>query len=275
MKIAKHRLADVPFVGSSFTRGKMVPQFIVMHYTAGASAASSIKAIADRGLSAHLFIDRDGAITQTVPFDTVAFHAGVSEWRGHVGLNKNAIGIEMANLGLFDVKTSTGWTRQGLGRVFKDDEVLVAPHRRGGPVRAWELFPEVQVTAALEVASLLRGAYETVQEIVGHDDISWPRKSDPGPAFPMERFKNLAGGAQNTAELRADDLGRFEVVVRDGDDLRLRGGPGTSFAIKQSLKPGTSLRVRRVDGDWAEVDLQGDGIPDGFVHKSFIRRTGD
>ncbi len=79
MRVSKHRLENIRFDKSSNTGGQIEPKFIVMHYTAGGSMESSLRAIDDRGLSAHLFVDRDGGIVRTVPFNVKAFHAGPSE----------------------------------------------------------------------------------------------------------------------------------------------------------------------------------------------------
>lgn len=268
--IKRNRLDGITFDESPHTGGKITPRFIVMHYTAGGSALSSVRAIRDRGLSAHLFVDRDGGIIQTVPFNVAAFHAGPSSWRGFDGLNQHAIGIENANFGFLDRQTSDGWTRTGL-RIFSPHEVMVAAHKNGGPAIAWELYPEAQLKALDAIVAALREAYPTIQEVVGHDDISPGRKVDPGPAFPMSRYQNQ-GGAAGSGTLRDDDLGEFEVVVRDS--LNLRGGPGTGFAVLKSLAPGTKLRVLREAGEWRQVDLKGDGTPDGFVHGAFLRRLG-
>ena len=48
-------------------------------------------------VSSHLLIERDGSITQFVPFNLKAWHAGVSFWKGKSSLNKNSIGIELVN----------------------------------------------------------------------------------------------------------------------------------------------------------------------------------
>ena len=56
---------------------------LVIHFTSGASAASSIEfwqTPAAKGACAHLIIDRDGTIYQCRPFDRTAGHAGVSQW---------------------------------------------------------------------------------------------------------------------------------------------------------------------------------------------------
>jgi len=266
-----HRLVGIPYDASPHVGGKLDPRFIVMHYTAGFSALGSVEAIRKRELSAHLFVERDGSVIQTVPFNKVGFHAGPSTWRGFNGLNQFAVGIEIANIGYLDQRVAGGWTRSGLGRVFAEDQVIVAAHKNGGPVMAWEVFPEAQLKAVEAITLALRAAYPRIQEVVGHDDIAPKRKSDPGPAFPMARFQAL-GGAAGSGSLADDDLGEFEVVV--GDVLNLRGGPGTGFAILGTLQHGRTLRVLREDGEWRLVDLDRDTRPDGFVHGAFLRRIG-
>jgi N-acetylmuramoyl-L-alanine amidase len=271
MKIVKDRIEGIPFHASPHVRGKITPRFLVMHYTAGGSALGSVQAIERRGLSAHLFVDRDGAVIQTVPFAVEALHAGPSNWRGFNGLNGHSIGIEVANLGWLDQRVAGGWTREGLGRVLPDNQVIVARHRNGGPELAWEIFPDAQLKALAELTLLIRGAYASIQEVVGHDDISPGRKQDPGPAFAMARFQGL-GGAAGSGTLADNDLGEFEVISRD--TLNLRGGPGTDFKALKKLAPGSKLRVLREQGEWRMVDLEGDGNPDGFVHGAFLRRLG-
>ena len=49
--------------------------------------------IADFKVSAHLLIDREGLVTQFVPFHLRAWHAGVSEFEGRTACNDFSIGI--------------------------------------------------------------------------------------------------------------------------------------------------------------------------------------
>src|SRR5690606_21460867 len=46
-------------------------------------------------VSAHLFIRRDGGMTQFVPFDRRAWHAGQSNWCGRERCNDFSVGIEL------------------------------------------------------------------------------------------------------------------------------------------------------------------------------------
>ena len=138
------------------------PDMIVLHYTAGGNAMSSAHylARADTDASAHLVIARDGGIIQLLPFDTIAWHAGQSEYAGRTNLNRYSIGIEMDNAGEL--------------------------HRREGKFYSWfnrEYMPDEVYT----VCRLLLKAYP-IHYIVGHSEIT-NRKLDPGAAFPLKQFR--------------------------------------------------------------------------------------
>ena len=63
----------------------------------------------------------------------------------------------------------------------------------------------------------------------------------------------------------------FKVVARQG--LHLRAGPAATFNTLSQLQPGTVVTVQGFDGatgDWARIDLQGDGLVDGHLHRAFL-----
>jgi hypothetical protein len=65
--------------------------------------------------------------------------------------------------------------------------------------------------------------------------------------------------------------GRYVVIARSG--LKLRGGPGTNFESENTLPAGTELNVVDIDSQdpsWVRVDLEGDGLLDGYVFASFL-----
>lgn len=61
---------------------------------------------------------------------------------------------------------------------------------------------------------------------------------------------------------------RYRVIARDG--LRLRAGPGIEFSVRRTLERGVELQRLGQNGDWALVDLEGDGLADGHVHSSYL-----
>jgi hypothetical protein len=64
---------------------------------------------------------------------------------------------------------------------------------------------------------------------------------------------------------------RFVVAAREG--LWLRKGPGLGFERARLLAAGTELTVAGRDGDWARVDLEHDGLVDGYVFAAFLKAT--
>ena len=107
-------------------------------------------------VSAHLLIDRTGALTQFVAFDKRAWHAGISTFEGRSRCNDFSIGIELEGA----------------------DQIP---------------YIDAQYLALSEVTSLLIDYYPrlTAQRIVGHADIAPGRKTDPGPAFDWHKFRML------------------------------------------------------------------------------------
>jgi N-acetylmuramoyl-L-alanine amidase len=160
------------------------PKFIVVHYTAGASAASSINWLCSKQskASAHVVIGRDGSLSQLVPFNTVAWHAGESARAGLTGLNKYSIGIELDNLGPLFRGADGKFRGVGAGTVVAPENVYGGQHAHPGcAFKFWHQYTEPQVAALRGLISQLWHDYPSLCEIVGHEDVSPGRKWDPGP----------------------------------------------------------------------------------------------
>ena len=269
MKIVNHRLCHddgnpVAFVKTPNASAGLTARYLVMHYTAGSSAESSIRHLSKKTAkaSAHLVISRDGEITQMVPFNRVAWHAGRSRWLNIKGMNRHSIGIEMDNAG--PLNGGDGVWRAWFGREYDDADVVVASHKFDDFEQGWHAYPEPQIAAALEAAEAIVDHYGLI-DILGHDDIAPERKRDPGPAFPMESFRShLAGRAD-------DDFDMFATTTA----VNLREGPGTQYAkhADSPLPSGTQLQSEVRDGSWHYVDVLDDsGNPTmtGWVHGNFI-----
>lgn len=274
MKIEAHRLLDdagtsVKFRPSPNCSGPLDASVLVIHYTAGHSPDNSINWLCNptAKASAHLVIGADGSLTQLVPFNRVAWHAGVSRWNDRDRLNDWSIGIELDNPG-FLTRTGNVW-RTRLGRVVPDDEVLIAAHKHGGRELGWKVYPEAQLSALEAVATALFEAYP-LKEIVGHDDIAPRRKRDPGPAFPMSHFRARLLG-------RADDGPSTLQIFVTTEGLNLRSQPSvwSEKVIPIELPPNTRLEVTERSGKWCRVEVldtvNGDAGLEGWVHGGYIK----
>jgi N-acetyl-anhydromuramoyl-L-alanine amidase len=112
--------------------------------------------IAHLKVSAHLFIDRHGEVTQFVPFLQRAWHAGQSIFQGRPHCNDFSIGIEL----------------------------------EGTDVTPYE---KAQYAALARLLPLLMQNYPAIKatRLVGHSDIAPGRKTDPGEAFDWEYLRAL------------------------------------------------------------------------------------
>lgn len=177
------RLVQAGSVGDTL-RGR---RLIVAHHTASAARAVESYFEGDTvRASAHLLIRRDGSVTQLVPFDIVALHAGRSQWKELTSLNGYSIGIEMENLGLLTQRDGAWYFRETT-RVPADSVERYAHSSRG--VQGWHAYTDAQIQAFFQVSCALRRAYPTIEDVVGHEDISLGRRLDPGPAFPIDAIR--------------------------------------------------------------------------------------
>ncbi len=151
-------------------------RFLVLHYTAG-DFASSVGSLTGPNVSSHYLVPdvtdpsyiRAGFNQQEI-FNLVdeqkrAWHAGVSAWGGRTQLNDTSIGIEIVNL----ASASAG-------------QFHFPP------------YEPRQIEALKQLALNILARYPDIDptRVVGHSDIAWSRKSDPGAAFPW-RDLYLAG----------------------------------------------------------------------------------
>lgn len=131
---------------------------VVLHYTDMNSAAEAQARLCDPAakVSAHYLIAKTGEIVRLVPENKIAYHAGLSYWRGRSSLNQYSIGIELDNLG-----------------------------HTYGP----EAFPSVQIESLLGLLEVIRTRHSIPDHhIVGHSDIAPSRKKDPGELFPWSKL---------------------------------------------------------------------------------------
>jgi len=274
MKISNNRLAgeSINFEQSPNHSGKFqkgYPDTIIMHYTAGASAESSIKTLCDKRTkaSAHVVIGRDGSITQLVPFNQIAWHAGKSAYMDRVGFNKYSIGIEMDNAGVL-TKSGDGYT-SWFGRTYPEDQVIEAVHRNQKEPKFWHKYTEEQISTAFELCTDLVEKFN-IKNIFGHEEIAPERKIDPGPAFPLDKLRErvLHRERADTEEADLEHIKNAGVVT--ASKLNIRSGPGTqSKTIADPLSKGTVVDIQQESNGWYQVNVQ----IRGWVSEDYIKKS--
>ncbi|SFH14326.1 N-acetylmuramoyl-L-alanine amidase [Methylobacterium gossipiicola] len=267
------------------------PKFLVMHYTAGGDGRASADFLFrphSPASSAHFVVDRDGSVYQISDLKLITWHAGKSAWRGLTFLNRYSIGIEFANFGyLRKTQDPTRWligateyrsTYRDLPDVFTDD-VVVSAHKNGGAEMGWEPYPAAQIRSGVALTAWILGQCPGIREIVGHDDIAPKRKSDPGPAFPMQTFMSVlhpnSEGSQSPDDIdegASPPAVNTEYIV-NADKLNCRGGPGTNFELLDwgPLHRRTSVRLLHEKGDWSFIEFRDpDPAVRGWVFSSYL-----
>jgi len=122
--------------------------------------------------SCHFIVDESGEITPCVPLEKTAWHAGISQWKTHKGLNKISVGIEIVY------------------SPFSFQKAAFPP------------FSHAQKTAILRLLKELTTHYNLpTHHILGHSDIALDRpespikrKVDPGPLFPWSFLREHGYG---------------------------------------------------------------------------------
>ena len=109
--------------------------------------------LTDLRVSSHFFVARTGAVVQFVSCDEMAYHAGVSAFRGREKCNAFSVGIELEGC---DFEPFTAAQYAALGRLL---EAIVARY----PIEA----------------------------ITGHQDIAPSRKTDPGHFFDWDALRAM------------------------------------------------------------------------------------
>lgn len=150
---------------------------LVMHYTVSNFPRTFDIFTAnkpDGRVSAHYAISETddalgiegGKIIQVVPENKRAWHAGISQWKGIKNLNPTSIGIENIHKGYVE--------EQG--------------HR------TWFPFDDKQIQSLGQLSQSIVEKYDIhPTQVIGHQDIAFDRKEDPGILFPWDTLYTKFG----------------------------------------------------------------------------------
>lgn len=278
MLVKNHRLeATTPNekivnLNSANARELIDPDYLVVHYTATDDAAAAINWFMNTSsnpdkIAAHIVLDTDGTITQLVPFNRRANHAGSSIWDKTDQFNFHSIGIEIVNPGFVEKLSNGSFRRRITNTNFKtypaatSNRIIKANHKHKFWTQAenkhWFKFPQPQLDALYSLSSVLINHYQLITA-VGHDDISTGRKPDPGPAFPWDEFKTKVFGATN-------NNGKI-FLVSGNDGANFRPAPTTNSTPFKKLPKNYEVGLIETDGQWCKVYLTND--PKDVIQKS-------
>lgn len=233
MRVKNHRVEGLPFKPAHFTGGQITPTIVVLHDTAGRlTPGNSADYLASKNTgkaSAHFVVEWDGKVSQLVPTNRRANHAGASTFNGCAGCNDFAIGIEIVNPGrmtrLSEAQAQAWWGEQFSISLMGVHEITTPQHGPG----LWMSYPEAQLRAVIDLLACLFRDIPTLTDITTHWYISPGRKVDVNPLFPLEQVRAAVLGhddpselsaAAASAEIKGDRMVRIEVGADDTLNMR-------------------------------------------------------
>lgn len=235
---------------------------LIIHYTAGPTAKSAIRTLTSPRVkaSAHIIIGKDGSITQLAPFNIKTWHAGPSSYKGRTGFNNYSIGIEIVNEG--PLKKSGDVFRSWSGRQYTSNEVIEAIHRNQTTPKYWHVYTEEQIQVVFDLCQLLVETYN-IKSILGHEEICPTRKSDPGPAFPLDRLRNklLHENRDTNNDDELNETGRVMI-----SKLNIRSSPIDGQVVARPLTKGTKVKLIEEKNGWYRVSTE----IEGWVYSKYI-----
>lgn len=186
---------------------------LVLHYTE-LPLDESLEVLCDGArahrVSSHYVLAEDGTLYRLVQEDRVAWHAGLSHWRGREALNGTSIGVEIVNL--------------------HGDRHDYPP-------------PQIAALIALCRGILQRHPAIVARNVVGHSDIAPQRKVDPGRRFPWATLAAAGIGLWPKGRTRPID-GKIQPALQ-----RFGYAPAVAVPPKEIVKAfQRHFRPARVDG---------------------------
>jgi uncharacterized protein (TIGR02594 family) len=215
------------------------------------------------GSAIYFAVDSD-PFRAGAPAAVAAYFAAVRKALGtryRVGVHgSGTVGARMADLGHADLIWLAG------ARGWSGARDLLATDR-------WALFRRV-----IERTDPAGFAWSGHEVSPAHPDfgqfrlgVAAPAARTPAPAgmaLAEPAVAALAGAPEAAAALPVAPKVLMQVAARSG--LNLRRGPGRDFESIRTLDADTIVTALSREGDWVKVDLEGDGIADGFMHGGFL-----
>jgi N-acetylmuramoyl-L-alanine amidase len=202
-----------------------VVDMLILHYTGMRTGRDAIERLCDPAaeVSSHYVVEEDGSILRLVPEERRAWHAGVSYWRGHTGLNGRSIGIEIVNPG----------------------------HEFG-----YRDFPALQMAAVCDLCLSILSRYSIpARNVVAHSDIAPDRKEDPGEKF---RWADLAREGVGIWPHNISDSG-FGGAVPDTSMVRAKLRQiGYRIASEGASDPAFTSALRAFQRHWRQEAVTGE-----------------
>jgi N-acetylmuramoyl-L-alanine amidase len=228
---------EAPSPNRGERRGGALPDLVVIHHTAMASAEAALARLCDpsAAVSCHYLVGADGRLWHLVPEAERAWHAGAGAWGAVGDVNSRSIGIELAN---------------------------------PGPLAGYPPFGERQmaVLEALLFDVMARWCIAP-ERVIAHSDLAPGRKADPGPKFDWLRLARAGLSVWAEAGAGSADWSAFEAAAgRIGYRAPEAGGwEAVLEAFRLRFRPGVVGPLGPLDVGLAEAVAAAYPCASGFI----------
>jgi N-acetylmuramoyl-L-alanine amidase len=269
MRIKSHKVEGITFNAAQWTGEIITPGIVVLHDTASHLDHGNAAAYLQRNtakVSVHFVVERNGTITQQVPTNRRANHAGQSSWQGRSGCNGFSIGIEIVNPGKLTpvAKGGLAW----FGQIFDETEGVLAMTTPQHGAGAWLPYTSEQMRAVEDLLICLFRDIKSLTDITTHWFISPGRKVDTNPLFPLEAIRARVLGRDDPAEIAAERASEpvhpdehMVQIEAGGTTLNLRSWPSFNPNVIAAIPDGTVVPVLRrglfAGREWLRVLFDG------------------
>lgn len=255
MQFKDHIAQGIGYQRAANIGGGIIPTVVVLHDTAGRLDkfnSANYLLNAPKGVSVHFVVERDGTVTQQVPTNRRAGHAGTSEYHGRKGVNNFSIGIEIVNPGRM---TAAGegrartWFKKAYDVAGHDIQfVQTAEHGAGW----WMDYDPAQIEAVEDLLHALFADIPTLTDIVTHWYVSPGRKVDTNPLFPLDSLKarvlgrdDLPGELADEGSEPVENMGEMVTIHVPNDTLNMRRWPSFNPNVIAAIPHGVVVPVIR------------------------------
>jgi hypothetical protein len=200
------------------------PMGAVVHFTAGRSrdrlkggarnadtnlkqGLRSVKYACNSTPYCYFLIDADGNVHQNFPLDRWGYHAGKSSYAGlNDGVSNELVGIEVMCAGKLqyhkDQRCRAWFTDEKKGdRFFEKDEYSYWNENENIESGFYHNFTDKQKSALIDLILWMDSQSQqfNLNYVVGHDEVSPGRKSDPGGSLgmTMSNFREMLKDIKN------------------------------------------------------------------------------
>lgn len=257
MKLQNHKVEGLTYEQAYHVGGEITPSIVILHDTAGRlEKGNSARYLASNNtgkVSVHFVVERDGTISQHVPTNRRANHAGTSRFQGREWCNGFSIGIEIVNPGKMDRVGATS-ARAWWGQTFSTGDGFDLQGREtlehGAGV--WMGYTEEQLDAVVTLLEALFDGIPTLTDITTHWYVSPGRKVDTNPLFPLEHIRARILGRDDPADAAAEEGSSLPVIndmmvqiEANGDTLNMRRWPSFNPNVIAAIPDGVIVPVQR------------------------------